>query len=442
MSKSPQDVLSQIKDEGIELIDLKFTDIHGKWQHLTLTSDMIEEDSFTEGLAFDGSSIRGWKAINASDMSMVPDASTAWIDPFYKHKTLSMICSIQEPRSGEPYDRCPRALAQKALKYLDSTGIADTAFFGPEPEFFLFDDVRYDSKEGEKILIAKKGYFGDRLVDMATRYKADVSVIEKPWGESFSYEEIKYEIETKKPAIFAIVHAETSSGVLQPLDGIGDVCRKNNCLFLVDAVTSLGALELLIDEWKIDLAYSCSQKGLSCPPGLSPFTMNNRAEEKLSSRKTKVPNWYLDLSLLNKYWGSDRVYHHTAPVNMNFAIREGLRLIANEGLENVWNRHNTNAKKLWNGLESLGMELHVSEDYRLPTLTTVKIPPAVDGDGFRNHLLRNFGIEIGNGLGELSGKVWRIGLMGFNSSEENVDRLLNLFDTELKKYSIFESSTF
>jgi len=185
-------------------------------------------------------------------------------------------------------------------------------------------------------------------------------------------------------------------------------------LFLVDAVTSLGALELLIDEWKIDLAYSCSQKGLSCPPGLSPFTMNKRAEEKLSSRKTKVPNWYLDLSLLNKYWGSDRVYHHTAPVNMNFAIREGLRLIANEGLENVWNRHNTNAKKLWNGLESLGMELHVSEDYRLPTLTTDKIPSAVDGDGFRNHLLRNFGIEIGNGLGELSGKVWRVGLMGIN----------------------------
>jgi len=237
-------------------------------------------------------------------------------------------------------------------------------------------------EEGEKILIAKKGYFGDRLVDMATRYKAHVSFIEKPWGEAFTYEEIKYEIETKKPAIFAFVHAETSSGVLQPLDGSGDICRKNNCLFLVDAVTSLGALELLIDEWKIDLAYSCSQKGLSCPPGLSPFTMNKRAEEKLCSRKTKVPNWYLDLSLLNKYWGSDRVYHHTAPVNMNFAIREGLRLIANEGLENVWNRHNINAKKLWNGLESLGMELHVSEDNRLPTLTTVKIPPAVCDSGF------------------------------------------------------------
>ena len=297
-------------------------------------------------------------------------------------------------------------------------------------------------EQGAKILIARKGYFGDRLVDMANRYKAEVSVIEKDWGEVFSYEEIKYEIETKKPSIFAIVHAETSTGVLQPLDGIGEICRKNNCLFLVDAVTSLGAIELLIDEWKIDLAYSCSQKGLSCPPGLSPFTMNKRAEDKLTSRKSVVPNWYLDLSLLNKYWGSDRIYHHTAPVNMNFAIREGLRLIANEGLENIWKRHNKNAQKLWTGLESLGMELLVPNEFRLPTLTTVKIPPAVNGDAFKNHLLRNYGIEIGNGLGELSGKVWRIGLMGFNSSEENVNLLLNLFDSELKKFSMFDSSTF
>ncbi len=295
---------------------------------------------------------------------------------------------------------------------------------------------------GEKILIAKKGYFGNRLVDMASRYNAEVIVIDKEWGEAFTFEEIQYAIETNKPAIFAIVHAETSTGVLQPLEGIGDLCRDNNCLFLVDAVTSLGALELFIDHWKIDLAYSCSQKGLSCPPGLSPFTMNTRAEDKLLSRTTKVPNWYLDLSLLNKYWGSDRVYHHTAPVNMNFAIREGLRLIANEGLENIWKRHNSNANKLWKGLEDLGMELHVSREFRLPTLTTVKIPLGVNGEAFRNHLLKKFGIEIGNGLGALSGKVWRIGLMGFNSSEDNVDLLLNLFDTELKKFSIFDSSNF
>ncbi len=148
MGKSPQEVLRQIKDESIELIDLKFTDLHGKWQHLTVTSDMVDEEAFSSGLAFDGSSIRGWKAINESDMAMVPDSNTAWIDPFYRHKTLSLICSIQEPRSGEPYSRCPRALAQKALKHLANTGLADTAFFGAEPEFFIFDDVRYNSSEG------------------------------------------------------------------------------------------------------------------------------------------------------------------------------------------------------------------------------------------------------------------------------------------------------
>ena len=295
-------------------------------------------------------------------------------------------------------------------------------------------------EEGEKILIAKKGYFGNRLEDMASRYKADVVVIEKEWGEAFTYDELKCEIERNKPAIFAIVHAETSTGVLQPLDGIGEICRQNDCLFLVDAVTSLGALELFIDEWKIDLAYSCSQKGLSCPPGLSPFTMNNRAENKLANRKTKVPNWYLDLSLLNKYWGSDRVYHHTAPVNMNYAIREGLRLIANEGLENIWKRHKSNSDKLLDGLSELGLEMHVKPQYRLPTLTTVKIPEGIDGEAFRFHLLSEFGIEIGNGLGDLSGKVWRIGLMGYNSNEKNVNKILNLFDTELKKFSILHSA--
>ncbi|MEB3262867.1 MAG: type I glutamate--ammonia ligase, partial [Synechococcus sp.] len=148
MAHTAQDVLRLIKDEGIELIDLKFADLHGKWQHLTVCTDLVDEAAFVDGLAFDGSSIRGWKAINESDMAMVPDPATAWIDPFYSHKTLSLICSIQEPRSGQPYGRCPRALAQKALAYLGSTGLADTAYFGPEPEFFIFDDVRYSSSEG------------------------------------------------------------------------------------------------------------------------------------------------------------------------------------------------------------------------------------------------------------------------------------------------------
>ncbi len=296
-------------------------------------------------------------------------------------------------------------------------------------------------EEGERILIAKKGYFGERLEQIALRYKADVRTIEKQWGETFSLQELEESIIKNKPRIIAIVHAETSTGVIQQIEGLGEICNKYECLLLVDVVTSLGALPLLIDEWKIDLAYSCSQKGLSCPPGLSPFTMSKRAEEKLKARKSPVPNWYLDLSLLNQYWGSDRIYHHTAPVNMNFAMREGLRLIANEGLENVWERHILNAKKLWQGLESLGLEMHVPEKDRLATLTTVKIPYGIDGELFRTHLLSNYGIEIGNGLGILSEKIWRIGLMGYNSTSANVDNLLNLFETEMPKFSICNPSS-
>ena len=287
---------------------------------------------------------------------------------------------------------------------------------------------------GDRVLVAVKGYFGNRLADMAGRYRADVRVIEKPWGEAFTLDELSDALQQHKPAILAMVHAETSTGVRQPMEGVGDLCRQHDCLLLLDTVTSLGGVPLYLDEWKVDMAYSCSQKGLSCPPGLGPFTMGPRAEAKLAARKDKVPNWYLDVSLLNQYWGSDRVYHHTAPVNMNFGMREALRLLAEEGLDNAWLRHRRNAEALWQGLESLGLELHVPEDLRLPTLTTVKIPDDVDGKAFSSHLLNNHGIEVGGGLGVLAGKIWRIGLMGYNSTPENVNRLLNLFETELPRF--------
>ncbi len=287
---------------------------------------------------------------------------------------------------------------------------------------------------GDTVLVGIKGYFGNRLADMASRYRANVQTIEKPWGTVFSLEELEEALIKFRPAVLALVHAETSTGVCQPMDGVGELCRKYNCLLLLDTVTSLGSVPLYLDEWKVDLAYSCSQKGLSCPPGLGPFTMNIRAEEKLNKREGKVPNWYLDVSLLNKYWGSDRVYHHTAPVNMNFGIREALRLIVDEGLENSWKRHHENAVLLWNGLQELGLELHVSQEYRLPTLTTVKIPEGIDGKAFSLHLLNNHAIEIGGGLGELAGKVWRIGLMGYNSQKINVEKILNIFDSELVKF--------
>ena len=287
---------------------------------------------------------------------------------------------------------------------------------------------------GDKVLVAVKGYFGLRLADMASRYRADVVTIERPWGEAFSLDELEQALALHRPAILAIVHAETSTGICQPMEGLGDLCRKYDCLLLLDTVTSLGAVPLYLDDWKVDLAYSCSQKGLSCPPGLGPFTMGPRAEAKMMARSGKVPNWYLDVTLLNQYWGSDRVYHHTAPVNMNFGMREALRLLAEEGLENSWSRHRSNAELLWAGLEHLGLELHAPEPLRLPTLTTVRIPEGVDGKAFTLHLLNKHGIEVGGGLGALAGKVWRIGLMGYNSQPQNVERLLNLFETELPAF--------
>lgn len=274
------------------------------------------------------------------------------------------------------------------------------------------------------VLVGVKGYFGHRLVDMASRYGADVRTMTKPWGQPFSLEEIKANLETHRPKILAIVHAETSTGVRQPLEGVGEACRQYDCLLLVDSVTSLGGVPLHLDEWGIDLAYSCSQKGLACPPGLGPFTMGDRAWEKVRQRKKPISNWYLDMNLLKKYWGEERVYHHTAPINLNYAFREGLRLIAEEGLEQRWQRHQENAEFLWQGLAEIGLTCHVEKEYRLPTLTTVRIPDGVDGKAVARQLLNEYNIEIAGGLGELGGKVWRVGLMGFNSRKENVTILL------------------
>ncbi|HEY9747981.1 MAG TPA: alanine--glyoxylate aminotransferase family protein [Allocoleopsis sp.] len=277
---------------------------------------------------------------------------------------------------------------------------------------------------GDVVLVGVAGYFGNRLVDMAGRYGATVQTITKSWGQVFSLEELRTALETHRPAILALVHAETSTGARQPLEGVGDLCREFDCLLLLDTVTSLGGVPIFLDEWKVDLAYSCSQKGLGCSPGASPFTMGPRAIAKMQQRKTKVANWYLDMNLLGKYWGSDRVYHHTAPINLYYGLREALRLIAEEGLANCWQRHQKNAEYLWQSLESIGLTPHVDREFRLPTLTTVRIPEGVDGKAIARQLLNEHNIEVGGGLGELAGKVWRVGLMGYNSRPESVDRLI------------------
>lgn len=277
---------------------------------------------------------------------------------------------------------------------------------------------------GDVVLIGVAGYFGNRLVDMAGRYGADVRTITKPWGQVFNLDELQTALKTHRPAILALVHAETSTGARQPLEGVADLCREFGTLLLVDTVTSLGGVPLFLDAWGVDLAYSCSQKGLGCSPGASPFTMSTRAVEKLQQRQTKVANWYLDMLLLGKYWGAERTYHHTAPINLYYALREALRLLAEEGLANSWQRHQKNVEYLWEGLENLGLSMHVEQEYRLPTLTTVRIPEGVDGKAIARQLLNEHNIEIGGGLGELAGKVWRVGLMGFNSRKESVDQLL------------------
>lgn len=316
---------------------------------------------------------------------------------------------------------------QSLLRYVWQTDNPHTIAVSGTGTAAMEATIANSVEAGDVMLIGVAGYFGNRLVDMAGRYGADVRTITKPWGQNFSLEELRTAMATHRPKILGLVHAETSTGARQPIEGVGELCREYDCLLLLDTVTSLGGVPIHLDEWGVDLAYSCSQKGLGCSPGASPFTMSPRAMEKLLQRPTKVPNWYLDMVLLGKYWGEERVYHHTAPINLYYGLREALRLISVEGVENSWARHQQNVEYLWSSLESIGLKLHVEQQYRLPTLTTVCIPDGVDGKAIARQLLLEHNIEIGGGLGELAGKVWRVGLMGYNSRQENVDQLISAF---------------
>lgn len=273
---------------------------------------------------------------------------------------------------------------------------------------------------GDKVVVCTKGFFGNRMVDVAGRTGAQVTVLERPWGEVFDFNQIRETLQKVRPKVLGIVQAETSTGALQPLEGLGKLCHEFDTLLIVDAVTSLGCVPLDVDGWEIDAVYSCSQKGLSCPPGLSPVTFSPRAVDVLNRRKSKVQSWYLDLSMVQKYWGDDRVYHHTAPITMNYALREGLRILHEEGLAARWARHLRNHQALKAGLNGLGLRYSATEGHQLPQLNAVFVPTGVDDLTVRKRLLSEFGIEVGAGLGDFKGKVWRIGLMGYNSRPNNV----------------------
>ena len=278
---------------------------------------------------------------------------------------------------------------------------------------------------GDRVLVCVMGYFGERMVDMAGRYGAQVDRLDRPWGQVFDPAEVADALQGKNYKLVAMVHAETSTGACQP--GIAEIAaaaHRNGTLLVLDTVTSLGGLPVEIDAWDVDVAYSGTQKNLSAPPGLAPLTVSPRARETLRNRLSPVANWYLDLTQVEKYWGKERTYHHTAPITMNYALREALRMVVEEGLEKRFARHRSNAELLWQGLEDMDLPLLVAAENRLPTLSTPQIPPTADDAGVRRCLLEDYNIEIAGGFGPLKGKVWRIGLMGFSSRRENVTLLL------------------
>ena len=287
-------------------------------------------------------------------------------------------------------------------------------------------------EKGDPVLILKNGVFGMRMEDVAARLGADVDVLEFEWGTPVLADQVQAKLKEKHYAIVAVVHAETSTGVCNPVAEIGKLLQGSQTIYLVDAVTSLGGLEMRMDDWGIDALYSGTQKCLSCPPGLAPLSFSPKAMAKLESRQTKVPNWYLDLTLIMSYWkGASRAYHHTAPINMHYGLYQALQLILEEGLDAVYARHLENHKLLVQGLADMGLEMLVDPDYRLPMLNSVKIPPGVDEAQVRGNLLKKHKIEIGAGLGPLAGKIWRIGLMGHTARPENVERLLTALRAEL-----------
>jgi alanine-glyoxylate transaminase/serine-glyoxylate transaminase/serine-pyruvate transaminase len=286
---------------------------------------------------------------------------------------------------------------------------------------------------GDRMVVCVSGVFGGRMAEVARRAGAEVTCLERPWGEVFTPDELADVLDRVRPKVVGLVLAETSTGAWQPMEAIARVVREAGALLLVDAVTALGGIPVEVDAWQVDAIYAGTQKCLSCPPGLAPISFSPRAMEVILSRKTPVQSWYLDVSLLANYWGQSRAYHHTAPINMTYALYEALRLLHEEGLENAWARHRANHLALKAGLEALGIRYATAPGHTLPQLNAVLVPPGVDDAAIRSGLLTRFGIEIGAGLGAYKGKVWRIGLMGYGARPANVLLLLAALEQLLEE---------
>jgi alanine-glyoxylate transaminase/serine-glyoxylate transaminase/serine-pyruvate transaminase len=285
---------------------------------------------------------------------------------------------------------------------------------------------------GDRALICRHGVFGGRMAEVARRCGAEVTVVDAPWGRAIDPDDVARAAKQGAFKVLAVVHAETSTGVLQDLTPFRPIADTCGALLLVDAVTSLGGVPVDVDDMGIDAVYSGTQKCLSCPPGLSPVSVSERALETLAARQTPVQSWYFDLSLIGRYFGTERVYHHTAPVNMIYALHESLRIVLEEGLKARYRRHQHHALTFWAGLERLGISLPVSPAERLPPLTLAKIPEGVDDRATRARLLADHGLEIGGGLGDFAGMAWRIGLMGASSTLRHVELCLGALEEVIR----------
>ncbi|MFB3081616.1 MAG: alanine--glyoxylate aminotransferase family protein, partial [Nitrosomonadaceae bacterium] len=283
---------------------------------------------------------------------------------------------------------------------------------------------------GDKVIVCRNGVFGSRMLENVQRCGGVAVVVDNQWGEPVDPQKVEDTLKQNSDTkIVAFVHAETSTGALSDAKTLCEIAHRHNCLTIVDTVTSLGGSPLKVDEWKIDAIYSGSQKCLSCPPGLSPVSFSEQVVELVKNRKTKVQSWFMDLNLLLGYWGTTRTYHHTAPTNALYALHESLVMLYEEGLEHAWARHQRNHKALKAGLETFGTKFLVEEKYRLPQLNSVYIPTGVDEKEVRRRLLAEYNLEIGAGLGDFAGKIWRFGLMGYSSKIENVMFCLNALET-------------
>ena len=289
---------------------------------------------------------------------------------------------------------------------------------------------------GDAMVVCVNGVFGARMCDVAERAGARVTRIERSWGEVFTPEEVAAAARSAGAKLVGIVMAETSTGAWQPIEEVARAVHEAGSLLAVDAVTALGGVPVEVDAWGIDAIYSGTQKCLSCPPGLAPVSMNERAMEIVRGRKSKVQSWYLDASMLANYWGNDRVYHHTAPINMSYALYEAVSIILEEGLGQCYARHMLNHRALKAGLEALGIRYAANPEHQLPMLNAVHVPAGVDEARVRSELLTRFGVEIGGGLGAFKGKAWRIGLMGYGARPANVYLVLSALEQLLAEQGV------